>query len=525
MPMKCKFSGMNGRLFMIFLSKKTVFGIFFLTCRQNVFTIPLHSSGTAAREHSEPHMKKDTKTDGLIILAFALVHAAVAYAFGRFGFSDELMLTLLTMAMTVVLCLRRSLNIEITAACVIIVNVAGFLVGTEGGVLLGKVLRDPVAVSSLVTFLTTVILGWSTAALTKAFQHGGRRGSGKAGISGTQIRVLIFAFTFIFLLRLLIFVFSSSGRNPWSTLEILSMILSNSAAIITIICVNIIFVRFSRRIAEGVGKKCYWFIFTLFLLITSQMVAYIVCLSPGSLIHPDTSADFIQLCVLCLVTDISAYCIIYLANHSIEVQQAMRVEKEKRHYAQFRYEKLKQQVNPHFLFNSLNVLDSLVAEGRNPEASEFIHKLAGLYRYMIRNEEERLVTLRDEMEFVEAFTDLMKTRFPKGFEMEIDISGEDADKFVPPCAVQMLVENAFKHNAVSVTRPLKIALRSVPEGLEVRNGRIPRASAAESTGVGLKYIRQQYADLGGGEVVIEETEGEYAVRLPLLSAKEPAGGE
>ena len=470
-------------------------------------------------------MKKDTKTDGLIILAFALVHAAVAYAFGSFGFSDELMLTLLTMAMTVVLCLRRSLNIEITAACVIIVNVAGFLIGTEGGVLLGKVLRDPVAVSSLVTFLTTVILGWGTAALTKAFQHGVRHNPGKTGITGAQIRVLIFAFTFIFLLRLLIFVFSSSGRNPWSTLEILSMILSNSAAIITLICVNIIFVRFSRRIAEGVGKKCYWFIFTLFLLITSQMVAYIVCLSPDSLIHPDTSEDFIQLCVLCLVADISAYSIIYLANRSIEVQQAMRTEKEKRHYAQFRYEKLKQQVNPHFLFNSLNVLDSLVTEGRAEEASEFIHKLAGLYRYMIRSEEERLVPLRSEMEFVEAYMELMRTRFPKGFEVEEAVSGEDLEKRVPPCALQMVVENAFKHNAVSETRPLKIALRSVPEGIEVRNGRIPRASAAESTGVGLKYIRQQYADLGGGEVTVEETESEYAVRLPLLNARDSEGVE
>ncbi len=465
-------------------------------------------------------MKKDTKINGLIVIAFALAHAAVAYMLGSFGISDELMLTLLTMAMTVVLCLRRSLNIEITAACVIVVNVAGFLVGTEGGVLLGKVLRDPVAVSSLATFLTTIILGWCTAALTKAFPHGASNsrpgGSGKAGIPGAQIRILIFAFAFIFLLRLLVFVFSSSGRNPWSTLEILSMILSNSAVIITLICVNIIFIRFRRRIINGVGRKCFWFIFILFLLITSQMVAYIVCLSPDSVIRPDTSTDFIQLCVLCLVTDISAYCIIYLANHSIEVQQAIRTEKEKRHYAQFRYEKLKQQVNPHFLFNSLNVLDSLVLDARTEEASEFIHKLAGLYRYMIRNEEERLVPLRSEMEFVDAFIDLMSTRFPKGFEVEEAVSEEDLKKEVPPCAVQMLVENAFKHNAVSEARPLRIALRSVPGSLEVRNELIPRASKSPSTGVGLKYIRQQYSDLDGGEVLVEETETEYIVRLPLI---------
>ncbi len=460
-------------------------------------------------------MNKDTKTDGFIILAFALAHAGTAYALGRFGISDELMLTLLTMAMTVVLCLHRSLNIEIAAACVIVANVAGFLIGTEGGVLLRKVILDPVAVSSLVTFLTTIILGWGTAALTKAFPQGAH-GQDKTGIPGAQMRVLIFAFLFIFLLRLLIFVFSTSGRNPWSTLEILSMILSNSAVIITLICVNIIFIRFRKRIIDGVGKKCFWFIFILFLLITSQMIAYIVCLSPDSVIPPGTSTDFIQLCILCLVTDISAYCIIYLANHSIEVQQTIRTEKEKRHYAQFRYEKLKQQVNPHFLFNSLNVLDSLVVEGQNGEASEFIHKLAGLYRYMIRNEEERLVPLSGEMEFVDAFIDLMRTRFPRGFEVEEDIREEDLKKRVPPCSVQMLVENAFKHNAVSEKCPLKIALRSSAEGLLVCNALIPRASKSPSTGVGQKYIRQQYSDLGGGEVLVEKTETEYRVTLPLI---------
>lgn len=468
-------------------------------------------------------MKKDTKINALIVSTFALAHAAVAYSLGIFGVSDELMLTLLTMAMTVMLCLRRRLNIEITAACVIVVNVAGFLIGTEGGLLLGKVMQDSVAVSSVVTFLTTVILGWSTAAVAKAFSHrvhesgnAGIRDAQEMALTRTQTRVLISTFIFIFLLRLLVFVFSSSGRNPWSTLEILSMILSNSAAIIALICINIIFVRFRGKIIGEVGKKCFWFIFILFLLITSQMVAYIVCLSPGSVIPPETSADFIQLCVLCLVTEISAYCMIYLANHSIEIQQAMRTEKEKRHYAQFRYEKLKQQVNPHFLFNSLNVLDSLVAEGRNPEASEFIHKLAGLYRYMLRNEEERLVPLGSELEFVGAFADLMKTRFPKGFELKEEVGVEDLKKKVPPCAVQMLVENAFKHNAVSEARPLRILLRSVPGGMEVRNDLIPRTSESPSTGVGLKYIRQQYADLNGGEVQIERTETEYVVRLPLM---------
>lgn len=458
-------------------------------------------------------MARDTKIDSLITVGFALAHALVAFTLGVFDVSDELILTLLTMAMTVVLCLRHSLNIELTAACVIVVNVAGFIIGTEGGLLLGKVLRSPTATSSLVTFITTLILGWGISAIVSLSS---RTGKARRGMTASQTRILISAFAMIFLLRILVFVFSSAGHNPWSTLEILSMILDNSVVLISSVCLNIIFVRFGNRIRENLGTRLYWFIFILFMLILSQMCAYIVSLAPDSVIRPNVSAEFIQLCMLCLVVNISVYCIIYLANHSLEVQQEMRLEKEKRHYAQFRYEKLKQQVNPHFLFNSLNVLDSLVLDGQTAEASEFIHKLAGLYRYMIGNEEERLVPLESEMAFVRSYVDLMKTRFPEGFEVEENIDAQDLDKKVPPCAVQMLVENAFKHNAVSRTSPLKISLRSADGRLEVVNSLNPKKTTVPSTGVGQKYIRQQYRDLGGGEVEIEEASDRYTVRLPLI---------
>ena len=460
-------------------------------------------------------MKKDLKTNSLIILAFALAHALTATMLGVFNVNDELMLTLLTMAMTVIICLRHDLNIEVTAACVIVVNVAGFLIGTEGGILLAKILRNPIAASSIVTFVTTLILGWASYWITGIFSGSGGKTDTHA-VSRSQTRILIAAFVLIFFLRILVFVFSSTAHNPWSTIEILSMILSNTAVIISLVCINIIFIRFRQQIRDSLGTKVYWFIFTLYLLITSQLSAYIVCLSPDGLIRPDVSAEFIQLCILCLVVEVSAYCIIYLANHSLEVQQQMIIEKEKRHYAQFRYEKLKQQVNPHFLFNSLNVLDSLVLDSRTEQASEFIHKLAGLYRYMLSTEDSRLVTLGREMDFVRSFVLLMKTRFPDGFELVEEIAEADLQKMVPPCAVQMLVENALKHNAVSSARPLRISLRSEDGGLEVSNELIPRKSKSPSTGVGLKYIKQQYTDLGGGDVRIEDGDGRYVVWLSLI---------
>lgn len=460
-------------------------------------------------------MTKDTKIDALITAGFAVAHAAMAFTLGMLAVSDELILTLLTMALTVILCLRHNLNIELTAVCVILVNVTGFLIGTEGGILLGKVISNPILTSSIVTFATTMILGLCTSAIVRLSTRGKEHIQSKE-LTPRQTKILIVAFILIFLLRLLVFTLSSKIENPWSTIEILSMILNNSAVLITSVCINIIFVRFGRRIRESLGTELYWFIFILFLLILSQMCAYIVCLAPDSDIRPDVSAEFIHLCILCIIVNISIYCIIYLVNHSIEVQQQMRIEKEKRHYAQFRYEKLKQHVNPHFLFNSLNVLDSLVLDEQTEAASEFIHKLAGLYRYMIGNEDERLVALGKEMEFVRSYVDLMKTRFPEGFAVEESIADEDMDRKVPPCAVQMQVENAFKHNAVSRSNPLEISIISKDGWLSISNTLNPKKTQGPSTGLGQKYIRQQYRDLGGGEVEIEEADGKYTIRLPLI---------
>ncbi len=460
-------------------------------------------------------MTKYTKTTGLIILAFALAHAAVACLLGNFGLSDELLLTLLTMALTVVICWRKNLRLEVTAACIILVNVAGFLIGTEGGILIGRVIGTGTLTNSLATFLTTLILGWGTNAVAGALVHGNSHLQ-DTGDRREQVRILIIAVAFIFFLRLAIFIFSSAGRSAWTTLEVLGMILSNSAVLVTLICLNIIFIRFSKTLREQFGRNVWIFLFILFVLITSQLSAYIVCFSPGSEITAEVTTEFVQLCVLCLICEISTYCIIFIANYSIEVQQAMKIEKQKRHYAQFRYESLKQQVNPHFLFNSLNVLDSLVVEDRKEEASEFIHRLAGLYRYILHSEEERTVSLRSEMEFVDSYLSLMRTRFPEGFEVREEVAEGDLEKKVPPCAVQMLVENAFKHNAVSASHPLVISIRSDGKQIEVRNTLSPRKSQEPSTGVGQKYIRQQYADLEGGEISFEKTETEYVVRLPLI---------
>ena len=457
----------------------------------------------------------NNRTDLWIVAGFAAAHAVTAAVLGTMHINDELLLTLLTMAMTVLLCFRRDLNIEITAACAILVNVLGFLLGTEGGYIFGKLLHNTTAARTAATFLTTLILGFGISSLSGALVHDSSRITPKLGRK-SNLRILIAAFALIFLLRIIVFIFSSARRSSWHSFEMLSMLMSNSAVVITTICINIIFVRLAGKVRHRIHRTLKWTMYSLFFIAMAAAISFLVCLDPNCPVRPDRSVEYLQMNLLSLIAEVSVYSIVYLANYAFDVQQAIAQEREERHIAQFRYEKLKQQVNPHFLFNSLNVLDGLVQDGQNGKASEFIQKLAGLYRYMLGSEDDKTVTLNREMEFVHSYIDLMKIRFPAGFEVEESIMKEDFAGCVPPCAVQMLVENAFKHNGISPERPLKVSITTDGDNITVSNTLIPKNSLAPSTGVGLKYIREQYKDLANKEVIVIETREEYTVKLPLI---------
>lgn len=217
-----------------------------------------------------------------------------------------------------------------------------------------------------------------------------------------------------------------------------------------------------------------------------------------------------------LIAQITIFCIIFMVNYTISAGNKMKEEKEKKHVAQYRYQKLKRQVNPHFLFNCLNALDCLVWEEKPEMASRYIHKLASVYRYMIKSEEETFVQLSEELTFVEMYVDLLMVRFPEGYEVIVDVREEDKARFVLPCSIQLLIENASKHNAVGSETPLVIKVESDGTQVRVTNNIIPKVTKVQSTGLGQKYIRQQYMDLSGKDISIEKTDNEYCVTLPLL---------
>ncbi len=200
-------------------------------------------------------------------------------------------------------------------------------------------------------------------------------------------------------------------------------------------------------------------------------------------------------------------------------QSAVNEEKIKKELAVTKYEALKNQVNPHFLFNSLNVLTSLVYKDADLSA-KFIKKLSEVYRYVLEVKDVQLVELEQEIEFLKSYIFLLKMRHRDGLDVKINIADRKGVKVVP-LALQMLVENAVKHNAVSIEEPLTIDVNKENEYMIVRNNLLLKPVIPNSTSeIGLSNIVARYAFLTDQEVVINKGPSAFEVKLPILSLEE-----
>ena len=178
------------------------------------------------------------------------------------------------------------------------------------------------------------------------------------------------------------------------------------------------------------------------------------------------------------------------------------------------YETLKAQVNPHFLFNSLNTLITIVDE--NPEAVRHIQNMSSFLRYILSNREKELVHLRDEMEMIEKYIGIQKSRFGDSLLIN-EVSEVHYLYLIPPLSVQILVENCIKHNMMSLEKPLTIRIKSEREKLTVENNKQLRTERVESTGHGLENIRERFRFFTQRKIDIVETVDMFRVEIPLLT--------
>ncbi|GAB3939993.1 hypothetical protein GCM10028805_01090 [Spirosoma harenae] len=201
-----------------------------------------------------------------------------------------------------------------------------------------------------------------------------------------------------------------------------------------------------------------------------------------------------------------------------QLQADLALQQLKQQHTEAKMKALQSQVNPHFLFNALNTLSSLIDE--NPQqATEYVDELSSVYRYLLRAADQELTTLSLELAFIRSYFHLLKTRFGTSIQTDLAISDVLAETLIPPLTLQLLVENAVKHNRALPDEPLTIRIYTTEEGkLVVENNMQRRNVRVESNGVGLSNIADKYRLLNYAGPRIEETEGCFRVTLSLLAA-------
>jgi len=182
----------------------------------------------------------------------------------------------------------------------------------------------------------------------------------------------------------------------------------------------------------------------------------------------------------------------------------------------YKYNQLKSQINPHFLFNSLNILSAMVYTRDPKESANYIGKLSDVYRYVLMNDEKAKITLREEIEFINKYGDILKTRFAEGFRLNIDLSGDCMERHILPMSIQLLVENAVKHNITSENNPLVINIYIEDDYIVVENNINARSSRIISTGIGLKNLSQRYKIASRKDISIVKNDMIYKVKVPLI---------
>ncbi len=180
-----------------------------------------------------------------------------------------------------------------------------------------------------------------------------------------------------------------------------------------------------------------------------------------------------------------------------------------------RVQALQARIRPHFLFNSLNTLSSLVYEDSDRSA-EFIRKLSDVYRHVLETRQKELIKISEELHFIESYIFLLELRFDKKLIIEVNLEGDLMDRKIAPLSLQMLIENAVKHNIVSDKKPLNIKVYNNDKYIIVENPVQPKASKEKGSQMGLRNISSRYKALCGEEIIINDENNKFTVKVPII---------
>ena len=189
-----------------------------------------------------------------------------------------------------------------------------------------------------------------------------------------------------------------------------------------------------------------------------------------------------------------------------------RLEKEK---SQVQFDNLKNQLNPHFLFNALTSLNSLIFENQEL-ASQFLQHMSKVYRYVLQNKDKNFVSLQTEIDFIKNYVFLAETRYGEALKIRFDIHKDTLERAIVPVTLQILIENAFKHNIIDHEKPLQIDIVTMGDYLVISNNLQVRRTVESSNKLGLENLKSLYAFLTERSVIIESLPERFNVKVPLI---------
>ncbi len=268
----------------------------------------------------------------------------------------------------------------------------------------------------------------------------------------------------------------------------------------------------SKRIIIGFVSS---FVVTLFFIFLLRIFENVVLKEKtfASFLASETPAQYIVSSVITFI--------VLLVFHSFHFYKALNENKVKEQKiiagtANAKFESLKNQIDPHFLFNSLNVLSSLIEE--NPDnAQRFTTSLSKVYRYVLEQKDKELVSVEEELSFAKTYMNLLKMRFENSLTYEIPTEQLDAEAKVVPLSLQLLLENVVKHNVVSEQKPLHIKIFIEKDYLVIQNNFQKKEVLSDRQGVGLQNIINRYGIISKRKVLIEQNENYFSVKIPILT--------
>jgi len=198
-------------------------------------------------------------------------------------------------------------------------------------------------------------------------------------------------------------------------------------------------------------------------------------------------------------------------------QAKIKAEDLEKELSQIRFEVLKSQINPHFMFNSLNVLSGLIDEDVN-KAQQFLDEFSLIYRYVLETIDKTVVTLGEELRFARSYIYLQQMRYGENLIFNVNLPADILHRFMPPLSLQVILENAMKHNIVSDAQPLTIEIFNDPNGLVIKNNIQSKLSKGRSTGLGQKNLFKRYALISNLTPKFLVEANHYVVKLPIIKS-------